>query len=111
MPSLSFEGETHDELVRKVRRWLASVEGEDGHLTPDLKLSAFLQYNHENMFSSGYQFFGQGSVVRTYKAISDSPWDTFQDQDGKRRLGGFESAGEHSRQQPSRLNDGQHHSR
>jgi hypothetical protein len=28
MPSLSFEGETHDELVRKVRRWLASVEGD-----------------------------------------------------------------------------------
>ena len=33
MPSLSFEGETHDELVRKVRRWLASVEGEEDHLT------------------------------------------------------------------------------
>ena len=33
MPSLSFEGETHDELVRKVRRWLASVEGEDTHLS------------------------------------------------------------------------------
>ncbi|MBV8305025.1 MAG: hypothetical protein JO050_02725 [Acidimicrobiia bacterium] len=33
MPSLSFEGETHDELVRKVRRWLASVEGEDEHLS------------------------------------------------------------------------------
>src|SRR3954464_4675694 len=33
MPTLSFEGETHDELVRKVRRWLASVEGEDSHLT------------------------------------------------------------------------------
>ena len=27
MPTLSFEGETHDELVRKVRRWLASIEG------------------------------------------------------------------------------------
>jgi hypothetical protein len=27
MPTLSFEGETHDEIVRKVRRWLASVEG------------------------------------------------------------------------------------
>ncbi len=27
MPSLSFEGETHDEIVRKVRRWLASIEG------------------------------------------------------------------------------------
>ncbi|MBV8981535.1 MAG: hypothetical protein JO086_11595 [Acidimicrobiia bacterium] len=32
MPSLSFEGETHDDLVRKVRRWLASVDG-DEHLT------------------------------------------------------------------------------
>ena len=33
MPSLSFEGETHDELVRKVRRWLASVEGADSRLS------------------------------------------------------------------------------
>jgi hypothetical protein len=33
MPSLSFEGETHDELVRKVRRWLASVENEDEQLS------------------------------------------------------------------------------
>ena len=31
--SLSFEGETHDELVRKVRRWLASVDGSsESHL-------------------------------------------------------------------------------
>ncbi len=29
MATLSFEGETHDEIVRKVRRWLASVEGEE----------------------------------------------------------------------------------
>jgi len=35
----------------------------------------------------------------------------FQEQDAKRRLGGFESAGEHARQQPSSLNDGQKHSR
>jgi hypothetical protein len=35
----------------------------------------------------------------------------FQDQDPKRRLGGFETAGEHARQQPSPLNDGQQHSR
>ena len=35
MPSLSFEGETHDELVRKVRRWLDSAdESAGGHLTP-----------------------------------------------------------------------------
>ena len=32
MPTLSFEGETHDEIVRKVRRWLASLEGQAGHL-------------------------------------------------------------------------------
>jgi hypothetical protein len=32
MPTLSFEGETHDEIVRKVRRWLASVEGQEEHL-------------------------------------------------------------------------------
>ncbi len=25
--SLSFDGETHDEIVRKVRRWLASLDG------------------------------------------------------------------------------------
>ena len=29
MATLSFEGETHDEIVRKVRRWLASLEGEE----------------------------------------------------------------------------------
>lgn len=28
MPTLSFEGETQQELVQKVRRWLASVDGE-----------------------------------------------------------------------------------
>jgi hypothetical protein len=29
MPVLMFEGETHDEIVRKVRRWLASLDGEE----------------------------------------------------------------------------------
>jgi hypothetical protein len=33
VPSLSFEGETHDEIVRKVKRWLASVDGEEEHVT------------------------------------------------------------------------------
>jgi hypothetical protein len=31
---------------------------------------------------------------------------SFQDQDPQRRLGGYETAGEHSRQQPGPLNDG-----
>ena len=29
MPTLSFEGETHAEIVQKVRRWLASQDGEE----------------------------------------------------------------------------------
>ncbi len=33
--ALSFEGETHDEIVRKVRRWLASLDGAPEHtITP-----------------------------------------------------------------------------
>jgi hypothetical protein len=33
MPQLTFEGDTHDELVLKVRRWLESTGG-DQHMTP-----------------------------------------------------------------------------
>jgi hypothetical protein len=34
MATLSFEGETHGELVLKVRRWLSSLDGaEEGHLS------------------------------------------------------------------------------
>lgn len=33
MPSLSFEGETHAEIVRKVRRWLVSLDEPDEALT------------------------------------------------------------------------------
>ena len=29
MPTLSFEGETHGEIVQKVRRWLASQDGHE----------------------------------------------------------------------------------
>ena len=29
VPTLTFEGETHGEIVRKVKRWLASVDGEE----------------------------------------------------------------------------------
>lgn len=35
MPTLSFEGETHGEIVVKVRRWLASLDGQpESVLTP-----------------------------------------------------------------------------
>lgn len=35
----------------------------------------------------------------------------FQDQDAKRRLGDYTTEGEHARQQPTQLNDGQQHSK
>ena len=53
--------------------------------TDDLSITAFVQYNHENMFSSGYQAFGQGSVIANDKAISSNPWDIFQNVDGQNR--------------------------
>lgn len=34
MPTLSFTGDTHDEIVAQVRRWLSSLQGEDRHLSP-----------------------------------------------------------------------------
>ena len=33
MATLSFEGETHGEIVMKVKRWLASLDGELHHLS------------------------------------------------------------------------------
>ena len=35
MPTLSFEGQTQGEIVQKVRRWLASVDGEEA-AAPDV---------------------------------------------------------------------------
>ena len=40
--------------------------------------------------------------------VSGAP---FHDHDPQRRLGDFESTGEHARQQPTRLNDGAQHSK
>jgi hypothetical protein len=41
MATLSFDGETHDEIVAKVRRWLASLDGvEETKLTPAEAVSA-----------------------------------------------------------------------
>ena len=40
MPTLSFDGETHEELVAKVKRWLASVEGEGHPLSPTEAINA-----------------------------------------------------------------------
>jgi hypothetical protein len=40
MATLSFEAETHPELVAKVRRWLASVDGQEEQRTPAEAINA-----------------------------------------------------------------------
>jgi hypothetical protein len=40
MPNLSFEGETHGEIEAKVRRWLASVDGEEEVRSPAETIAA-----------------------------------------------------------------------
>jgi len=40
MATLSFEGETHAEIVAKVKRWLSSLEGEEELRTPAEVISA-----------------------------------------------------------------------
>ena len=40
MATLSFEGETHKELVTKVKRWLASLDGEERPLSPSEAVAA-----------------------------------------------------------------------
>ncbi len=54
---------------------------------------------------------GPPSGIDAEQKPTTSDGAPFQEQDPKRRLGAFESAGEHSRQQPSNLNDGTHHSK
>lgn len=52
---------------------------------------------------------GPAHVSEDEHAAAESDTDTgasFQEQDPKRRLGGFSGAGEHPIQQPTRLNDG-----
>ena len=50
--------------------------------TNDLKISAFLSWTHEDEYASGYNAFGQGSVIAADRAISTSPWASFENVDG-----------------------------
>jgi iron complex outermembrane receptor protein len=47
----------------------------------DLRITALLQYNHENMYASGYQSFGQGSLTNSLGGIQH-PWEVSHDVDG-----------------------------
>jgi hypothetical protein len=52
-----------------------------------------------------------GDIVARQGEPGGASGAPFQEQDPKRRIGDFEGEGEHSRQQPSAINDGQQHSR
>jgi iron complex outermembrane receptor protein len=53
-------------------------------VSDDLKITALLQYNHENMYASGYQAFGQGSLAASLQGIRH-PWEAHEDVDGQTR--------------------------
>jgi iron complex outermembrane receptor protein len=50
--------------------------------TSDLKVSAFVSWTHEDEYASGYNAYGQGSVIASDRAISSSPWASFENVDG-----------------------------
>ncbi|WP_082765705.1 MULTISPECIES: TonB-dependent receptor [unclassified Phenylobacterium] len=50
----------------------------------DLRLTALVQFNHENMYASGYQSFGQGSLVNSLGGVQ-KPWEISHDVDGQTR--------------------------
>ena len=47
MPTLSFEGETQAEIVAKVKRWLASLDGEERLLSPAEAVQASAELTKE----------------------------------------------------------------
>jgi iron complex outermembrane receptor protein len=53
--------------------------------TANFRVSSFLQFNHEDEYASGYYAYGQGSVIAADRAISPSPWASFQNVDGKNK--------------------------
>ena len=72
MATLSFEGETHGELVVKVRRWLASLEGqESGQLTAHEAIEQGAELTKEALriiASSAPEPIAQNEVVKALTA-------------------------------------------
>jgi hypothetical protein len=79
MPSLSFEGETHTELVAKVRRWLASVDGEEEVRTPAEVIGASAELTKDALriiASSAPAPVAQSEVVKGLTALGYQVTDT-----------------------------------
>ena len=79
MPTVSFEGETHAEIVSKVRRWLASVDGEpsaDLSMTEVVEQSAELTKNALRIIAaSAPGSLAQSDVVKALTEMGYSATD------------------------------------
>ena len=78
MPTLTFEGETHAELVAKVRRWLESLEGEEKLLTPAEAVQATADLTKDALriiASSAPKPVAQSEVVKGLTAMGYSITD------------------------------------
>jgi hypothetical protein len=72
MATLSFEGETHAEIVAKVKRWLTSLEGEEELRTPAEAISAAADLTKEALrviASSAPAPVAQSEMVRGLTAM------------------------------------------
>jgi hypothetical protein len=94
MATLSFEGETHGELVQKVRRWLASLEGEEeGHLTPAEAIEQGAEITKEALriiASAAPEPIAQNEVVKSLTSAGYKVTETVK----KSLIDGLDSVGE-----------------
>jgi len=94
MASLSFEGETHAELVQKVRRWLASIEGEEeGHLTPAAAIEQGAEITKEALrviAAAAPEPIAQSEVVKSLTGAGYKVTETVR----KSLIDGIDSVGE-----------------
>jgi hypothetical protein len=83
MATLSFEGETHGELVLKVRRWLASLEGEEeGHLSRAEAVQQGAELTKEALrviASAAPQPIAQNEVVKALTGMGYKATDSAKD--------------------------------
>ena len=94
MASLTFEGETHGEIVQKVRRWLASLEGEEeGQLTAVEAIEQGAEITKEALrviASAAPQPIAQSDVVKALTGAGYKVTETVR----KSLIDGIDSVGE-----------------
>jgi hypothetical protein len=80
MPTVSFEGETHGEIVQKVRRWLASIEGaEEGDISVTEAISRGAELTKDALriiASTAPSPIAQSEVVKALTDIGYAATDT-----------------------------------